>query len=52
MNNLMLGGREMGKKKEKLLVNIYTNRCSHGSSAETNLTSLHEDAGSIPTLDP
>ena len=26
------------------------NRSSHSSSAETNLTSIHEDAGSIPGL--
>ena len=31
-------------------VEIRSLRCSHCGSVETNLTSIHEDAGSIPGL--
>ena len=33
-----------------LKINRYTSRSSHRSSAEMNLTVIHEDAGSIPGL--
>ena len=36
--------QEMAKRPKK------KDRSSHHGSAETNLTSIHEDAGSIPSL--
>ena len=42
--------RSLDYVKDKIFFKSSTWRSSHGGSAEMNLTSLHEDASSIPGL--